>query len=244
MVDQESLSSLLDLAKDAALNAGNFLYRNRDKQKAVHSEIGRDIKLEIDRETELLIRKKLQVSEIQVLGEEYGGDKKNESLQWIIDPLDGTSNYFRGIDKSCVSIGLQSDSEILLGVIYDFNCDEMYYSSKNNGAFCNEKTISVSKISEKSKASLTTGFPASTSVNDSIEFLEDLYSCKKIRMFGSAALSCAYVASGKCDCYLEKGVYIWDIAAGISIVHEAGGDVNYSKIDSDKYAVKFSNGLI
>ena len=108
----------------------------------------------------------------------------------------------------------------------------------------NDKKINVSDISEKSKASLTTGFPASITIKESETFLKDLDSWKKIRMFGSAALSCAYVASGRCDCYLEKGVYIWDIAAGISLVQEAGGTANYEEIGAGRYEVRFSNGIL
>ena len=108
----------------------------------------------------------------------------------------------------------------------------------------NDLPIKVSDITEKNKASLTTGFPASESLESSMEFLEGLKEWKKIRMFGSAALSCAYVASGKCDYYAEKGVYLWDFAAGICLVQEAGGNVKYDFLDDQRYSVKFSNNLL
>ena len=106
--------------------------------------------------------------------------------------------------------------EALIGVIYNFNNGELYTAIKNQGAFLNHKEISVSDISSRSKASITTGFPASETIESSIAFLEDL-KVGKVRMFGSAALSCAYAVSGKCDYYAEKGVYL-DIAAGICLV--------------------------
>ena len=120
----------------------------------------------------------------------------------------------------------------------------MYTAVKGEGAFLNDVKISVSDITQKSKASITTGFPASESVESSTNFLNGLVGWKKVRMFGSAALSCAYVASGKCDYYSEKGVYLWDFAAGICLVKEAGGYAEYSLIDEDRYEVVFSNGLL
>ena len=128
--------------------------------------------------------------------------------------------------------------------VFNFNTHDIYSAVKGCGSFLNDAPIHVSDISEKNKASLTTGFPASESLESSMEFLENLKEWKKIRMFGSAALSCAYVASGKCDFYAEKGVYLWDFAAGICIVEEAGGNAQYASIDDKRYSVKFSNNLL
>ena len=136
------------------------------------------------------------------------------------------------------------NDEALIGVIYNFNNDQMYSAVKDQGAFLNNMKISVSDISSRDKASITTGFPASETIESSMNFLQDLKGWKKVRMFGSAALSCAYVASGKCDYYAEKGVYLWDIAAGICLVKEAGGCVDFKPIDKDRYEVVFSNNLL
>ena len=165
-------------------------------------------------------------------------------MRWVVDPIDGTANYFRGLDQCCISIALMKDDNALIGVIYNFNVDEMFCAIKGHGAYLNNEEISVSGIKEKNRASLTTGFPASESLESSMEFLEGLKEWKKIRMFGSAALSCAYVASGKCDFYAEKGVYLWDFAAGICLVEEAGGKAEYTAIDDQRYSVKFSNNLL
>ena len=237
------LIKLKDAAINASKKAGEYLNSQKDSKKEILSEIGRDIKLEIDQNTEKLIRGDLQSTGIEVLGEEFGGGKP-ASLQWVIDPLDGTANYFRGLDQCCVSIALLDRSEALIGIIYNFNTNEIYSAVKGHGAFLNDLPIKVSDITEKNKASLTTGFPASESLESSMEFLEGLKEWKKIRMFGSAALSCAYVASGKCDFYAEKGVYLWDFAAGICLVQEAGGNVEYDSLDDQRYSVKFSNNLL
>ena len=238
-----NLNELKNLAVDAAMQAGDFLNKSKLEKKEILEEEGRDIKLIIDQDTEKLIRSNLQVTDIPILGEEYGGDIA-DGKYWVIDPIDGTANYFRGLDECCVSIALMENDEALIGVIYNFNNDQMYTAIKDQGAFLNNTKISVSDIASRDKASITTGFPASESIESSMNFLEDLKGWKKVRMFGSAALSCAYVASGKCDYYAEKGVYLWDIAAGICLVREAGGCADFKLIDKERYEVVFSNNLL
>ena len=238
-----NLFELQDLAISSAKRAGDFLNKSKLEKQIVYKEEGRDIKLIIDQDTEKLIRSSLQKTDISILGEEYGG-KMSDEKYWVIDPIDGTANYFRGLNECCVSIALMEGDEALIGVIYNFNNDQMYTAIKDNGAFLNNTKISVSDIALKSKASITTGFPASETIESSMDFLENLKDWKKVRMFGSAALSCAYVASGKCDYYAEKGVYLWDIAAGICLVKEAGGSADYKLIDKDRYEVVFSNNLL
>ena len=238
-----NLNELKDIAVNAAIKAGSFLNKNKFEEKEIHEEKGRDIKLIIDQDTEKLIRSNLEATDIPILGEEYGG-KIADGKYWVIDPIDGTANYFRGLDECCVSIALMENDQALIGVIYNFNNDQMYTAIKNEGAFLNNTKISVSDIASRNKASITTGFPASESVESSMNFLEDLKGWKKVRMFGSAALSCAYVASGKCDYYAEKGVYLWDIAAGICLVKEAGGCADFKLIDKERYEVVFSNNLL
>lgn len=233
---------MLELAISTAKLAGSTLLEKKELKKNIFHESGRDIKLDIDRETEKLIRKELEISNIKVLGEEYGGDL--DDLTWVVDPIDGTANYFRGLDQCCVSIALMNKKEALIGVVYNFNTNEMFHAMKGNGAFLNNKKIFVSNFKTKKQSSLTTGFPASESIQSSINFLDGLKGWKKIRMFGSAALSCAYVAAGKCDAYIEKGVYLWDFAAGICLVNEAGGKVEFSKIDSERYSVNFNNNCL
>ena len=243
-IDNKKLTSQYQLAKRTAIEAGDYLLSRKDQNLIVHSDLGRDIKLEIDRETEELIRNRLSLTGISVFGEELGSDNIQSQLKWIVDPLDGTSNYFRGLDQCCVSIALMDGKEVLVGMIFNFNTNELFSAYKGGGAFLNDRHIKVSEIHNKANASLTTGFPASESLESSTLFLKNFSGWKKIRMFGSAALSCAYVASGRCDVYQEKGVYLWDIAAGICLVEEAGGKAFYKKIDDSRYSVNFTNGRI
>ena len=238
------LKNNLEAAIVAARKAGEFLIKNKNQTKKVLVEQGRDIKIELDRECENLIRDELKSTQIEIYGEEFGGEISQDVISWIVDPIDGTANYFRGIDQCCISIALMEGMKSKIGVIYNFNTNEIFYASSGNGAFLNEKEIQVSDISDVSKASLFTGFPASESIESQSQFLKNLAVWKKIRMFGSAALSCAYVASGKGDYYAEKGVYLWDFAAGICLIEEAGGKAEFSLIDDDRYSVKFSNGKL
>ncbi len=238
------LKNNLEAAIVAARKAGEFLIKNKNQTKKVLVEQGRDIKIELDRECENLIRDELKSTQIEIYGEEFGGEISQDVIRWIVDPIDGTANYFRGIDQCCISIALMEGMKSKIGVIYNFNTNEIFYASSGNGAFLNEKEIQVSDISDVGKASLFTGFPASESIESQSQFLKNLAVWKKIRMFGSAALSCAYVASGKGDYYAEKGVYLWDFAAGICLVEEAGGKAEFSLIDDDRYSVKFSNGKL
>ena len=244
-IPAEYLKDLVKIANNAALKAGNYLRDNKNLDKEIFLEKGRDIKLEIDRNSEKIIYEELKSTKISFLGEEFGLKKNSEDgFLWVVDPLDGTSNYFRGIDQCCVSIALMQNESPLIGVIYNFNSNDIYYASKGNGAYLNDNKIKVSSISDKSSASLTTGFPASEKTKNTLDFLGDLSKWKKIRMFGSAALSCAYVASGKCDVYLEKGIYLWDIAAGICLVEEAGGKVKKELLQNDQYSIEMSNGIL
>ena len=238
------LKNNLEVAIIAARKAGEFLIKNKNQKKKVLVEQGRDIKIELDRKCESLIRDELKSTNIEILGEEFGGKISKDTASWIVDPIDGTANYFRGIDQSCVSIALMEGGKSKIGVIYNFNTNEIFYASTGDGAYLNEEKIEVSDISDISKASLFTGFPASESIESQSQFLKNLKVWKKIRMFGSAALSCAYVASGRGDYYAEKGVYLWDFAAGICLVEEAGGKAEFSLIDDDRYSVKFSNGML
>ena len=137
-----NLDELKDLAVDAARQAGDFLSQSKLEKKEVYKEEGRDIKLIIDQDTEKLIRSSLQVTDIPILGEEYGGEIA-EGRFWVIDPIDGTANYFRGLDECCVSIALMENDEALIGVIYNFNNDQMFTAVKDHGAFLNLSLIHI-----------------------------------------------------------------------------------------------------
>ena len=146
---------------------------------------------------------------------EEGGSKNNQDSEnvWIIDPIDGTTNFLHGVPHFAISIALKSNNEIVSGLIYDPIKDEMFYAEKNNGAFFNNRRIKVSKKKDIESCLFGTG-------GKKIEV--DLVTRKS----GSAALDMAYVAAGRYDGYFQNNLKLWDIAAGIIIVKEAGGIIN------------------
>ena len=138
------------IAKNTAKKAGTFLLTQKSEKKIIESEKGRDIKLELDRQTEELIRKELSETKIQVQGEEIAS-KIDEKLRWVVDPIDGTANYFRGLNQCCVSIALMEENECLIGIIYDFNSDECYEAVKDHGAKLNNQAIKFHQLKKKIK---------------------------------------------------------------------------------------------
>ena len=242
-------NDVLTIAKNAAYKAGAILSEDNASLRHVNVEIGRDVKIEADIRSEAIIIEFLSTeTEFPILSEEKGLiPGKNEEYIWIVDPVDGSLNYSRGIPLCCVSIGLWKDDEPVLGVIYDFNRDEMFCGIVGEGAWLNNKPITVSKTSEKSKAVLCTGFPVRTNFEtESISvFIDQIRDYKKNRLIGSAALSIAYVAAGRVDGYNEKDIMLWDIAGGIPIVLGAGGQSEIEKASAENsFHVYVSNGRL
>lgn len=223
----------LDIAKKAALLAGKFLQKNDPSSRIVNQEIDRDIKIEADIQSEKIIVSYLQQhSRYSILSEEQGAiDGSEGEYTWIVDPVDGSLNFSREIPVCCVSIGLWKGDTSVLGVIYDFNRDEMFCGISESGAWLNDKSIQVSSVSDKRKAVLCTGFPIKTNYEpENIEiFVNQIRDFKKIRLMGSAALSIAYVAAGRVEGYYEKDIMLWDVAGGIPIVLGAGGEIEVEK---------------
>ena len=156
-----------------------------------------------------------------ILSEE-SGSKENKDIDnvWIIDPIDGTINFLHGVPHFAISIALKSNNEIVSGLIYDPIKDEMFYAEKNNGAYFNNKRIRVSKRKKMEDCLFASG------EIDHENIKQKTNAKLSIRKSGSAALDMAYVASGRYDGYFQKNLNLWDIAAGIIIVKEAGGQVN------------------
>ena len=150
-----------------------------------------------------------------IISEEDGSKINSDSENvWIIDPIDGTSNFLHGIPHFAISIALKSNNEIISGLIYDPIKDEMFYAEKNNGAFFNNQRIKVSKKKEIENCLFATGGKEKV-ISDFIT-----------RKTGSAALDLAYVAAGRYDGYFQNNLNLWDVAAGIIIIKEAGGIIN------------------
>ena len=221
-----------NLAKTIAKEAGMFLVNKKTELNKVIYSQDKDIKLKADVQTEEIIKSFLQKeSDFPILGEESGASVKDlGETYWVVDPLDGTANFTRNIPICSVSIALIHLDEPVVGVIYDFNNNDMYSGSNENSAKLNNLDITVSSISQKSLATIATGLPANTDFSETAlkKMILDFQSWKKVRMIGSAAMASAYVASGKVDFYKEFGIYLWDIAAGAAIVKAAGGVVSLS----------------
>ncbi|MCX5829718.1 MAG: inositol monophosphatase [Deltaproteobacteria bacterium] len=234
MLNENDLNDLLSIACEAAIKAGVFLKDFRASGVVVEFDEGKDVKLIADKKSEeIFIRFLMERSSFPILSEERGwveGRQKDTDLCWIVDPLDGSLNYLRDIPICCTSIGLWCGETPLLGAIYDFNREELFSGIVGIGASLNSHPIRTSAALDISAAVLCTGFPVSTDFSSYAlqRLVEQIQRYRKIRLIGSAALSLAYVAAGRADCYYEKDIRLWDVAAGIAIVKAAGGQTVWS----------------
>jgi myo-inositol-1(or 4)-monophosphatase len=212
-----------------------------------------DLVTEVDKACEALIVQTLasQRPSDAVLAEEGGGeDRPGARWRWIIDPLDGTTNYAHGYPRFCVSIGVERDGVRQVGVVYDPLLDELFQAARGEGAQRNGSPIHVSKRAELGHALLATGFPydVRTSPEDNLpQFAAFAKRARALRRDGSAALDLCYVACGRLDGYWELKLKAWDVSAGALIVEEAGGrctGVRGQELPRDGSEVVASNGLI
>lgn len=222
----------MNLAVKAATKAGHFLFKNIGKHNIIISEDDeREIHFQFDLESEKIIINKLRKgSKFNIISEESGlikVDGSDQEYTWIVDPMDGSINFNEGIPFSCVSVSLWKNSSPVLGVIYDFQRNNLYSGIVGLGAWLNDQPILVKSIRSIDKAILCTGFPASMDFTEPTikNIISQGKSFSKIRMFGSAALSLAFVAAGKIDAYYEKNIKIWDVAAGLALVAAARGEI-------------------
>ena len=230
------LDSCLQIAKSAALLAGDYLKEQQAKNLKILSNKARDLKLQIDIDAEEIIKEHInQKSSLPILAEESGKSGDLDEFFWVVDPLDGTSNFLNNIPISCVSISLMQGLTPVLGAIFDFNNSDLYYAHKESKAYVNNMEISVSSLNLKKESTLVTGIPARDNYSDQEfkDMISDFQSWKKIRMIGSAAMASVYVASGKAEAYKENGIFLWDIAAGAAIVEAAGGKISISNLQPD-----------
>ena len=249
-MELQNLSNEINLAKRAAKESGDLLVNNKSEYNQRLNSNSKDTKLKADIESECLIKSIIsENSSFPILAEESG--KSNDDLGdtfWVIDPLDGTANYNRNIPICCISIGLVKNMKPILGVIYDFNNDDMYvgdtYSKKS---VMNDQIIEVSNISNKEDGILITGLPHDSDYSEQSlnSMIDDMQKWQKIRMMGSAAMASCYVASGKAEQYQEKGIYIWDVIAGAAIVESSGGAAKiFNQRENFQVDVVFSNSNI
>jgi myo-inositol-1(or 4)-monophosphatase len=239
MTNDVSLDIAIDVAVRAAREAGRVIldWRNRF---TVREKGFADLVTEADSAAQSIIQAVIQntFSDHDFLGEESNHDDRlteSDWPTWIVDPIDGTTNYVHDIPCYAVSIALMLNSELVLGVIYDPVRDEMYRAVRGGGAWLDDQRIHVSKVSELKGALLTVGFP--TDVQRHEQQLERwkqlMFVSHGLRRTGSTAINLAYVAAGRFDGFFAEGLKVWDVAGGIVLVREAGGTV--TSIDSSNY---------
>ena len=244
-----ALKSALATAVAAARAAGKVMHANWHKPKHVNCAEAHDIKLELDVRCQALIEKILRTAfpEIPVLGEEGVSGDMNAPYRWVVDPIDGTVNYFYGMPHAAVSIALEHEQKSVVGVICDPFTDEIWTTVKGGPTRLNGKMVRVSTRGKLSEAIVAMGFSKSKeNLDKSLPHLNRLArSTKKIRIMGSAALELAYVASGRLDAYVERRINLWDVAAGSLLVENAGGEFYTLPAPGQyRYAMCADNGLL
>lgn len=244
---------MLNFAIETAREAGNILLEKFGRKINVSKKGEIDLVTDADLASEKFIidRIKTYYPRHSILAEESGEAVliKDSKWKWIIDPLDGTTNYAHGYPCFCVTLALENDGEIVIGVSYDPTRDEMFSAEKGQGASLNNKPIAVSETSKLSESLLVTGFPydVANRSNFAGNFTNMLLKSRAVRRDGSAAIDLAYVACGRFDGFWEEGLNPWDMAAGVLLVEEAGGKVSCydgSKFSIYKPPICTSNGLI
>jgi myo-inositol-1(or 4)-monophosphatase len=246
------MKDILSVAREAALKAGGIL---RDNIRGIREiTLKGDINLvtEMDMRSERVVVETLLASfpGHGIMAEEGTRIQGNSGFTWIIDPLDGTTNYAHGYPCFSVSIALEQEGEIVLGVVYDPMRGELFTAQKKKGAFLNGKPIKVSGIETLIKSLLATGFPYDRKVSEknNMDYFHDLLmASQEVRRDGSAALDLCSVASGRFDGFWELKLKPWDVAAGILIVLEAGGrisDFSGTKFSIHDDEILASNGKI
>jgi myo-inositol-1(or 4)-monophosphatase len=223
----------LETAVSAARRAGKIMLDNLSSlsRDDIDKKQASDYVTRVDRDAEDAIVSSLknEFPDHTIQAEESGEDTAKREYKWIIDPLDGTTNYIHGYPQFSVSIGLESGGDMIVGVVFDPLREELFTGVKNEGAFLNGKPLRVSPVIMMNESLLSTGFPfrSKEMIDRYLELFRALfYEVSDLRRAGSAALDLAYLACGRCDGFFEIGLSPWDIAAGSLLIHEAGGIVS------------------
>jgi myo-inositol-1(or 4)-monophosphatase len=243
----------LNVAVEAAKKAGKYLKEALSGERNIEKKGVVDIVTDADKKAETIIHEIISkaYSDDRFLAEEGTNDKGKSELMWVVDPLDGTTNYAHRFPVFCVSIALVKDNIPQIGCIYNPNLDELFTAHKGEGAYLSGKKIKVSSTTKLINSLLATGFPYDIRESDK-DNMDNFYAFYKkgaqaVRRAGSAALDLAYTACGRFDGFWEMKLHAWDIAAGILLVEEAGGkitDFGGGPVDLFKGEVLASNGVI
>ena len=226
------LENLTRQVVEISKEAGDFIRQERknfDPAKIEYKGLN-DLVSYVDKNAEKIIVAGLEkvLPEAGFITEEKTTSKIADRYNWIIDPLDGTTNFIHGVPTFSVSIALKEYDELVAGVVYEINLDECFYACKDNPAYLNDKEIKVSQVDTVAKSLIATGFPYYDFQKQQayIElFTELMRSCHGLRRLGSAAVDLVYTALGRFEAFYEYNLNAWDIAAGVVIVRQAGGEV-------------------
>ncbi len=253
-MESKEIQQTLELAIRLAREAGQIQRERYETDFEVRSKSTEiDLVTEIDKLCEELIVNAIErerPGDAIVAEEGSGTDSDDAEWRWIIDPLDGTTNYAHGYPRFCVSIGVERRDERVVGVVYDPLLDELYSATKGGGAFLGERRLAVSRESRLNHALAATGFPydAKQSPADNLSnFARMTRATRAVRRDGSAALDLCYVAAGRLDAFWEFKLRAWDVAAGLLLIDEAGGRTTDRQGDPpprDGREVVASNGLL
>jgi len=227
-----NLESVCKQTREIAIEVGRFIKEQQNKitSEVIESKGKHDFVTYVDKTAELKIVDALKpiIPEAGFIAEEGTETQVGEKYNWIIDPLDGTTNYIHGFSPFAVSIALKENDTIVLGVVYEISLQECFYSWEGAPAYLNGKTIQVSKADSIEASLIGTGFPYRDfkQLNSYMQLLQHLcINSQGIRRPGSAATDLAYVACGRFDAFYEYGLQAWDVAAGAFLVQQAGGQV-------------------
>lgn len=258
-MNKQKLQSAFDASQASARRVGKYIKKLLHARKNIIHRSAHDIKLELDERSQRMIERDLRKTfpEIAILGEEgVVGDPAAE-WRWVVDPIDGTVNFSRGLPHACVSIALQQrhalanghwdEYDTILGVVFDPFLDEMWVARRGQKARLNGRPISVSETTRLSASIVSIGFAKSrTTMSRNLPIFMRLYQrVLKVRLLGSAALAMTWTAAGRLDAYRENGINIWDVAAGGLILECAGGEF-WRRPLKKKYTYELiaSNGLL
>ncbi|MGI8556356.1 MAG: inositol monophosphatase family protein [Pyrinomonadaceae bacterium] len=244
---------MLNFAIETARDAGQILLEKFGRKISITKKGDINLVTETDLASEALIieRIKSYYPKHSILAEESGSAMidMNDMWKWIIDPLDGTTNYAHGYPCFCVTLALEHNGELVIGVTFDPTRNELFAAECGRGATLNNKPIRVSETEKLSESLIVTGFPYNFKEKENFEhhFTEFLRHSRGVRRDGSAAIDMAYTACGRFDGFWEEGLNPWDVAAGVLLIEEAGGYVSY--YDNTPFSIYqppicASNGLI
>jgi len=243
------LEKMIEIAKEA----GKFLKNNEGKISEIKEKGSfSNLVTNIDKGSEAMIKDFIarNFPGHGILAEESGASLQLSEYKWIIDPLDGTTNYTHSYPVYCVSVGLERKDEVVAGVVYDPNFDELFSAERGSGSYLNGKRLRVTATNYLEQSLLATGFPydvRNNPFNCIQHFNEFLLAAQGMRRLGSAALDICYIAAGRLDGFWEVNLHPWDTAAAVLITTEAGGRV--TDFEGGKYSIYqnnilLSNGLI